>query len=197
MDIPQLALQALIDETEALGWDNPEQLEVLDEVPPNQEAFAIVGKLLTLKPLHPQLVRATMASVWNFAFPLAVEVLGQSKFLFTVPLQSHVDRIMNQGPWNIRGSLLLLKPWSGNLTLEEIELHICPFWVQLHGLPTQNMTTRNAIHIGKAIGSVLEVENCDTKGIICHQYLQVKVELNTSLPLIPGFHIPQNGKESL
>ena len=49
------------------GWDNPEQLEVLDEVPTNQEAFAIVGKLLTLKPLHPQLVQATMASVWNFA----------------------------------------------------------------------------------------------------------------------------------
>jgi hypothetical protein len=53
MDISQLALQAPIDETKALGWDNPEQLEVLDEVPPNQEAFAIVGKLLTLKPLHP------------------------------------------------------------------------------------------------------------------------------------------------
>ena len=97
---------------------------------------------------------------------------------------------MNQGPWNIRGSLLLL-PWSPNLTLKEIELHICPFWVQLHSLPMQNMTTRNAIRIGKAISSVLEVENCN-KGIICRQYLQVRVELNTSLPLIPGF---QNSSE--
>ena len=61
----------------------------------------------------------------------------------------------------------------------------------------QNMTTRNAICIGKAMGSVLEVENCDTKGIICRQYLRVKEELNTSLPLIPGFHIPRNGKESI
>jgi hypothetical protein len=138
-----------------------------------------------------------MALVWNFASPLAIEMLAQNKFLFTVPLQSHVDHIMNQGPWNIRGSLLLLQPWSSNLTLEEIELHICPFLVQLHGLPMQNMTTQNAIRIGKAIGSVFEVENCDNKGIICRQYLQVKVELNTSLPLIPRFHIPRNDKESL
>jgi hypothetical protein len=145
MDISQLALQAPIDETKALGWDNPEQLEVLDEVPPNQEAFAIVGKLLTLKPIHPQLLCATMALVWNFASPLAIEMLAQNKFLFTVPLQSHIDHIMNQGPWNIRGSLLLLQPWSSNLTLEEIELHICPFLVQLHGFPMQNTMTQNAI----------------------------------------------------
>lgn len=141
----QFDLQALIEETEALGWDSPEQLDVVDEAPPNQENFALIGKLLTLKPLHTQLVLATLASAWNFAFPLTVETLAPNKFLFAVPLQSHVDRILQQGPWNIRGSLLFLQPCSPDLALEEFDLHLCPFWIQVHGLPMQNMTLWNAI----------------------------------------------------
>jgi hypothetical protein len=177
--------------------DFPEQLELVEEAPPNQESFALIGKLLTLRSLHSQLVRDTMASSWNFASPLAVETLAPNKFLFANPLQSHVDRILQQGPWNIRGSLLLLQPWSPDLALEEVELHLCPFWIQLHGLPTQNMTLRNANRIGKVLGNLLEAENHDVSGLICHQHLRLRVELNTSLPLNPGFHIPRSSKEPL
>lgn len=52
MDPSQTALQALIEESEALGWDSLEQFDVVEEVQPNQEAFTLIGKLLTLKPLN-------------------------------------------------------------------------------------------------------------------------------------------------
>jgi hypothetical protein len=42
MDDSQAALQALIDDIEALGWDFPEQLDVLEDAPPDQEAFALI-----------------------------------------------------------------------------------------------------------------------------------------------------------
>jgi hypothetical protein len=51
--------------------------------------------------------------------------------------------------------------------------------------------------IGKAIGSLLEVENSETSGLICRQFLHVKVELNTAKPLPPGFTFPRQGKEPL
>lgn len=35
MDASQLALQALIEETEALGWDYSEQLDVIEDNPPD------------------------------------------------------------------------------------------------------------------------------------------------------------------
>jgi hypothetical protein len=85
-------LQALIEETEALRWDSPEQLDVEDNLP-GHEGFALIGKIISPKPLHAQLVRSTMASAWNFASPLAVENLAPNKFLFVVLLQRHVDRI--------------------------------------------------------------------------------------------------------
>lgn len=50
----------MIEEIEALGWDLLDQLNVLEGPPPNQEAFALIGKLITLKPLHTQLVLALL-----------------------------------------------------------------------------------------------------------------------------------------
>ncbi|XP_062166187.1 uncharacterized protein LOC133872627 [Alnus glutinosa] len=194
MDPSQAALQALIVETEALGWDFP-KLDVIEEAPPNQEAFALICKLLALKPINSQLVRATLVATWNFAAPLAIEVLAPNKFLIRVPLQDHLDRILHQGPWNIRGSLLLLHPWSPDFAIDEIVLHLCPFWIQVHGLPRQNVTTRNTIIIGKALGSLLEADDLDNSGLICRQHLRFSVELNTSLPLVPGFNLPRPNKE--
>ncbi len=65
---------------------------------------------------------------------------------------------MDLGPWNIKGSLLVLKPWTPEVTFDEVELSTCPFWVQVHGLPLQNMTARNAISIGKSHGNLLHHE---------------------------------------
>jgi hypothetical protein len=194
--ISQENLHALIDETEALGFDFP-VLDSIDESPPNQTTFALIGKLLSLKPLNTQTVRATLVAAWSFAAPLTVEFLAPNKFLLGVSTPDHVDRILHRGPWNIRGSLLLLQQWSPELAIAEVELTKCAFWIQVHGLPRQNMTVRNAIRIGKAIGSLLEVENSETSGLICRSFLHVKVELNTARPLPPGFNLPRQGKEPL
>jgi hypothetical protein len=45
----QSDLQALIAETEALGWDKPDHLVAHDGVLAPQDGFAFVGKLLALK----------------------------------------------------------------------------------------------------------------------------------------------------
>ncbi|GLT53077.1 hypothetical protein SLA2020_263730 [Shorea laevis] len=80
---------------------------------------------------------------------------------------------------------------------DEVELSLCSFWVQVHGLPMQNMTLKNAIRIGKSIGSLLEVENGDSPGLICRQHLRLRVEINTRRPLMPGFYISRPGKDPL
>ena len=82
-----------------------------------------------------------------------MEVLSSNKYLFTVPHEGFFSRIMNQGPWNVRNSLLILYPWSPSLAIDEVELLFCSFWVQVHNLPHQYMTIKNAIRIGKGIGN--------------------------------------------
>lgn len=105
------------------------------------------------------MVRATLLKAWSFANPFSIEELEPNKFLFSFTQKHQLDGVVNQAPWNVRGSLLSLKPWKPLPTIEETDLNLCPFRVQIHGLPLQNMTTKNAVSIGKGLGNVLEVEN--------------------------------------
>jgi hypothetical protein len=59
------------------------------------------------------------------------------------------------------------------------------------------MAIKNAITIGKALGDILAVENLDTSGLVCRQYLRIQVNIDTSQPLKPGFHLPRSGKNDL
>jgi hypothetical protein len=186
-------IQALIDETEALGWDGPVHLDQLEDSTAARHGFAFIGKLVTLKPPNTHQVRQTLTSVWSFAAPFTMEVLSSTKFLFTVPSEAIYHRILALGPWNIKYSLLLLKPWPPALAIEEVQLHFCPFWVQVHHLPLQYMTVKNALKMAKGIGEFLELDNCFSGDLISRQFIRFKVDVNTSKPLVPGFYISRPG----
>jgi hypothetical protein len=186
-------IQALIDETEALGWDCPVQLDLLEDTSASRQGFAFLGKLLTLKPPNTHLVRQTLTSAWNFAAPFTIEILSSQKFLFTVPNEAIFNRIMALGPWNIKNSLLLLKPWPPTLAIDEVKLHYCPFWVQVHNLPYQCMTVKNAIKMGKGIGEFMELDNNFSGDLISRQYIRFRVDVNTSKPLVPGYYLKRPG----
>jgi hypothetical protein len=147
-----------------LRWDNSDQLEIHDGNPTSQEGFAFISKLLALKPFNTYYVRQTFSLVWSFAAPLFMEVLAPNKYIFTVPFESNFTRIINQDPWNVRDSLLLLQPWSPDLAIEEVKFLLYSFWVQVHNLPHQYMATKNAIRIVKGIGNLLELDDKNTIG---------------------------------
>jgi len=157
----------------------------------------LLGQLLSTKPVNAQTVRDTLQHAWKFALPLSFTVLGHNKYLFGVPLQAHVKKILDQGPWNVRGSLLLLKPWSPDLALDEINLRLCSFWVQVHGLPRQNMAVVNSVKIAQRLGKILAVDDHDNAGLICQPFLRFRVELDSAHPLISGFHLPRPGRDLL
>ena len=60
---PMDDIQAFIEETEALGWDSPVQLESHDVNPASREGFTFIGKLLAPKALNTYHIRQTLCSV--------------------------------------------------------------------------------------------------------------------------------------
>jgi hypothetical protein len=123
--------------------------------------------------------------------------VGHHKYLFGISNQEHVQTILDQGPWNVRGSLILLKPWSPDLALDEVNLNLCSFWVQVHGLPCPNMAAVNAVIIAQRLGKILAVDHHDAKCLICQPFLRFRVELDATQPLLPGFHLPRSGRDPL
>jgi hypothetical protein len=105
---------------------------------------------------------------------------------------------MDNGPYNIKGALLVVKPWPSELAFEEVDLSSCAFWVQVHGLPLENMLAVNAIKIGKLFGlKVPTVEDGEKSGNINHHHLRFFLLIDVSLPLGLGFHLPRSGLSPL
>jgi hypothetical protein len=183
-------LQALIDETDALNCNDPSTLKTIPLTAPNHGPFCIVGKLLSSRPPSAYWLRESLSNSWTFAHPFEIADLPKSKYLIKVSTKAHVDKIMELGPWNIKGSLLVLKPWTLELTFDEVILIDCSFWVQVHGLPLQNMTACNAISIAKSLGTLTLVEPGKAPVIVSTHHLRFRVVIDTTRPLIPGFSLP-------
>lgn len=39
-------------------------------------------------------------------------------------------KFANNGPWTVKGSLMNLKKWDANLTVEEVDFSHCKFWTK-------------------------------------------------------------------
>jgi hypothetical protein len=196
MDLSSFNLQALIVGTEALNCEDPTTLESLPLVSPHQALHRLIGTVLSSKPPSAYWLRESLVHSWKFALPFEIDDLPDNKYLITVSQPSHVHKIMELGPWNYKGSLIVLTPWSHHLTFDEVELHTCAFWVQIHGLPLQNMTARNAASIGLGLGEVLAVDHGSTKGIIGTHHLRLRVAFDIRKPLVPGFSLPREGRSA-
>jgi hypothetical protein len=196
MDQPPINLQALIQETQALNCDDPCPSE---SVPlPYDNSFRLLGRLVSPNPPSLVWVRDILNVSWRFALPFEVDLLPGDRFLFKVFEHRLIKEIMDNGPYNIKGALLVVKPWPPELAFEEVDLSSCAFWVQVHGLPLENMLAVNAIKIGKLFDlEVLTVEDGDRSGIINHHHLRFRLVIDVSLPLVLGFYLPRSGLSPL
>jgi hypothetical protein len=84
-----------------------------------------------------------------------------------------------------------------NATLNELSFHFASFWIQVHGLPLINMTTKIAISIGKGLGHLLQVDDSCSDKKSFKSFLRLLVEIEVSNPLKPGFPLQRIDDEPL
>ncbi|KAH7510810.1 hypothetical protein FEM48_ZijujUnG0085900 [Ziziphus jujuba var. spinosa] len=76
------------------------------------------------------------------------------------------NRIWKKRPWSINRSHLVLREWSAEVAVQDIDFNCSLFWVQIHGLPLQYMTRENAMKIGGLFKEVLQCEHSSRTNII-------------------------------
>lgn len=103
------------------------------------------------------------------------------------------EKVLDGQSWNIEGYLLVLQPWPPSLSWKEINLDLCPIWIQIHRLPTERSNALTARHIDEAIGTMLELDDNIEKQVWCVPFIRVKVLLNTS-SLIPSGYMLHRGE---
>ncbi|KAL7238517.1 hypothetical protein ACSBR2_004580 [Camellia fascicularis] len=129
----------------------PEELELFDSPDEVDDAssLCLLGKALAFKPLNHNVVSSIIKGAWKFSE------------------KDDRNRILRDSPWSVMGSLLVLQTLSTGQTIDEVDFHKCPFWVQAHGLPIQKVTKQNGEIIGNWIGKVISVEALK-EGLLLH-----------------------------
>ncbi|KAM1362684.1 hypothetical protein ACFX2H_027475 [Malus domestica] len=74
--------------------------------------------------------------------------------------------------------------WPVNLALEEVQVELLPFWVQIHGIPLGFTSERNVRRLVRDVGAFLELEDLSK----ARRFVRVQVVVNSKNPLIPGWH---------
>lgn len=152
---------------------------------------ALVGRIITQKFLNKKTVQGMIMKSWGNPEGLEIIDFGKNTFLFNFKDFKMSQRVYNDGPWNVMGSLLCLQRWVPEFTMFEIPFTHCPFWIQIHGVPFEGISRENATKIGSKIGDVLEVEDPIIEKRITRGFMRVRVSINITKPLVTGFWVPR------
>lgn len=179
----------LVDRTQIINWEDEQDgsddtFKAVDDT----SHRILIGKIISQRIINKQAMRDIVLHSWKSIDSLEVEDLGNNAFLFTFSTHTVRDQILSGGPWNVRGQMLILKPWNPNLSIGEIDLFYTPVWIQIHGLPMFKMTERSTKNIGQLAGPVLAHDFPANVKVHVSRFFRVQVMLDTRKPLIPGYY---------
>jgi hypothetical protein len=80
---------------------------------------------------------------------------------------------------------------------DEYDFSTSTFWTQVHGLPSAWMTEENLKCIGKTVGNVIEVDFDEGSKGRYRRFIRLRIEIDISRPLNPGFFLPRPGLNDL
>jgi hypothetical protein len=104
-------LQVFIKATAALNYEDPFPLESVPLTLPQAAGLRLLGHVISPNPPSIVTVCDFLLQAWKFATPFTVDILPGDRFLFTVSSEDLVAKIMDNGRWNVKGALMVVKPW--------------------------------------------------------------------------------------
>ena len=92
------------------------------------------------------------------------------------------------GPWNFDNNLLLLCRWRKGLSVSNITFTHTSFWVQIWGLPSENLSEDVGRDLGNNLGRYIEI---DKHMWLTEQakFLRIRVDIPLNKPLRKGSNI--------
>jgi hypothetical protein len=197
MSTSNVEINDLISHTNALHFTDP-SLPILD-VPsdslPQPPSFILVGKLISIKLIAKSVIKNNILQAWQFLKSLVTEDKEDNKMVFIFEDLEDLNRVLQNSPWNIKGTPLFLKRWCNDETFEEIEFVKAPIWVQVHGLPLDRMNNANVAIIAESLGGLVEVDNSDCSKPCKKSFLRMRVLLPLEDPLPTGFILHRPPKQ--
>ncbi|KAL0008834.1 hypothetical protein SO802_010336 [Lithocarpus litseifolius] len=121
-------------------------------------SLSLFGRLLSDRHQNQRALKNTLKATWKMGSDLRIVEVGNNILQFKFISRYQLEWVEKSGLWNFDNNLLLLCRWRKGLTSNNISFSHSPFWVQIWGLPFENMTEEIGKEIGSKIGRVCEVD---------------------------------------
>ncbi|KAJ4841947.1 hypothetical protein Tsubulata_049132, partial [Turnera subulata] len=148
----------------------------------------LVGKLITLKWMSCHVLKSVVVRLWNLKNELEVKELDGNVFMFSFENKNERCKVIEGEQWIVLGSLLIVKEWSPDILVEEVDLSKATFWVQVKGLAPDQLNEENAASIASMVGDLVETDFTLKNGVCLNNIMKIKVRLDVSEPLCDGFN---------
>ncbi|KAF3457743.1 hypothetical protein FNV43_RR02402 [Rhamnella rubrinervis] len=114
--------------------------------------------------------------------------LNQGDFISTSGLSVKEDkeRIFERRPWSMDSTHLILKEWSTEENLQDIEFNTSTFYIQVHGLPPKFIHQGVALKIGHQIGG-LHALSVNCRSVVAHRFLRFRLDIKVADLIPAGF----------
>lgn len=155
---------------------------VIDRSKLSTPANTIVGRLAMKRFVSLFEIEKGMRSFWEIKGAMETTRLGDNLFMFIFDDKQICNRIIEEPPWNFKGSLLMVEHVYGEECPVDFEPSLVPFWVQTHGLQIRAMNKDVGEMIEATIGQVLEVR-CNQEGRAFGRCIRMRILLDIHKPL--------------
>lgn len=105
-----------------------------------------------------------------------------------------MNAVLLLGPWNFRGSLVVLKIWGADCVFDDLDFDLVDFWLHASNLPQCNLTVDCAAFIGNFVGKFVSADLGALLRKRQSHSLRIRVQLSLSHPLVTGFFLERAGK---
>ncbi|GAV92806.1 DUF4283 domain-containing protein/zf-CCHC_4 domain-containing protein [Cephalotus follicularis] len=117
----------------------------------------LVGKKLPGKN-----VKEILGRKWGQVGSFSIHVVGNGVFLVKFENGQARDWVLDNGPWDVWGYHLAIRPWSQGISLSLGECKSMPVWVILKGVPVQYWNKMGLSYIASVLGKPLHMDASTT-----------------------------------
>ncbi|KAF3449950.1 hypothetical protein FNV43_RR06029 [Rhamnella rubrinervis] len=154
----------------------------------------LMGKLLSTRSFRRFKLADFIPKIWNLQGKVRIENVLDNVFKFSFSEYKDKEAIFNRRPWSFNGAHMIMKEWSPDLQLKEIDFSTSIFQVQIHELPPKLFHLENAVKIEGLLGKVYK-ESIHKRALVGGKYIRLKVEISIGQPITAGFFQHRDDRE--
>ncbi|ESQ44518.1 hypothetical protein EUTSA_v10003487mg [Eutrema salsugineum] len=135
-------------------WMRDPPIRLPDEANPDlieANKLTLIGRMLNPTIQKPKNLVGFMPQVWRLEDRITGKDLGPEKFQFKFKSETDLQAVLNEALFHFKRWMFVLQRWEP--VISDAFPSRIPFWVRIHGIPSQCCTENNL----KAIGNVLGI----------------------------------------